>query len=85
MKKIMICTAMVVAVALIFWARHTPTTTEEVAASEPIRAVLQATAPVKSVQELAKRYEGVELTPSQRKLVAAGFDPKATHSITINK
>ncbi|MFH1236218.1 MAG: hypothetical protein V1685_04770 [Parcubacteria group bacterium] len=41
--------------------------------------------PVKSVQELAERYSSEDLTPSQKRLVKAGFYPDRVNPITIKK
>jgi len=77
MRKVLVIAVMAVALLVLFsGAWRTTKNVETVAVEAKIET------PAKSVREFAQRYVPVELTPVQRRLVEAGFDPTKTHSVT---
>jgi len=80
MRKMLVFLAVLVAFALgMLWANRTKSETP-IAVAAPTK--IEAPVTVKSARELQMFYASVELTPTQKKLVAAGFSPNRFHTIT---
>ncbi len=79
-KLVMLYGLIAVVLFLAFGVYLRPTGVKETRTAAQAETVKQ---PAKSVQEFAERYRSADLTPSQRRLVEAGFYPDRIHSITI--
>ena len=85
MKKVFICAAVALIFGVWWWIeKGTENTAPESAKIKFVQpAAIAATTPSKSVNELNQRYEGAELTPVQKRLLAAGFYPDRIQVIKV--